>query len=233
MSLSLIGKRLYVSLVFTPNPKLTIRQVILNQKDVAAVWRAKTLAFDSVVEWGLIRLFGMTVEGAKKMHSDPDGRGDMYENQHRFWREALGPGEELNLLTHRFLDYLELNIEEFEKTLPKDKSGVEVSLVPWTRDRIGAAATDAFASPNLLKLDPKMLEKLTQWESEFFLLALGLPKWVLKKPRENLESMIKSWMKLGLHPDMLPPLIERTQLVSARDASEWDIAASNLSLWLG
>lgn len=181
----------------------------------------------------MVSLFGMTAHGAKQMHDDPDGKGDMYVNQHRFWRDALGPGEDLNLITHRFLEYLEVNIEEFEKTLPKDNSGVEVDLFTWTRDRIGISATNAIAGPNLLKLDPKIMEKLTKWESEFFLLALGLPRWALKGPRENLEDMIKTWMKLGVSPDMLPPLIERTHLVIAREASDWDVAASNLSLWLG
>ena len=234
-----MGKRLYVSVIYPARStreiltKKRTHQVVLNQRDVAAVWRSKSLTFESVCEWGLTRLFGMTVHGAKQMHNDPDGRGDMYENQHRFWRDALGPGEELNLITMRFLEHLEANIDSFEKALPKDNSGIEASLLPWTRDRIGVSATNAIAGPNLLKIDPKIMEKLTQWESEFFLLALGLPRWALKGPRDNLDDMINSWITLGLNPDMLPPLIERTQMVKAREASDWDVAAANLSLWLG
>jgi hypothetical protein len=206
---------------------------MLNQRDVAAAWRSKSLSFDGICEWGMIKLFGMTVHGAAKMHDDPDGHGDMYINQHRYWRDAFAPGEQLNSLTQIFLGFLETNIKDLANSLPKDNSWTEVSLLSWTRDTIGISATNAITGPNLLKVDPKIMEKMTQWESEFFLLTLGLPKWILGRPRANLEDMIKTWIKLGVDPEMLPPLLKRTQLVIARGADEWDVAATNLSLWLG
>ena len=208
-------------------------QVVLNQKDVTAAWRAKTLSFDGICEWGMIRIFGMTPEGAHKMHANPDGNGDMYINQHGFWRESLAPGDNLKSLMQNFFRYLEINMEDTLRALPKDKSWTEASLLPWVRDTIGISATNAIAGPNLLRVDPKIMERMTRWESNFFLLALGLPKWVFKKASSNLDKMTETWMKLGVDPELFPPLIKRTDMVIARGASDWDIAASNLSFWLG
>jgi hypothetical protein len=206
---------------------------MLNQKDVSAAWRSKALSFDSICEWGMVRLFGMSVPGAAKMHGDPDGHGDLYIKSHRFWRDALAPGEQLNSLTQVFLGYLETNINDLANSLPKDGSWTEASFLPWTRDRIGVSATNAIAGPNLLKIEPKIMEQMTAWESNFFLLALGLPKWILRRPRQNLEDMIKAWIKLGEDKDMLPILLKRTNMVIARGADEWDVAATNVSSWLG
>lgn len=59
-----------------------------------------------MVHWALPAIFGMTQEGTNQCDLDPDGLGSLFENQHHFFRDALGPGDNLVLITNAFLRYL-------------------------------------------------------------------------------------------------------------------------------
>lgn len=48
----------------------------------------------------------MTQDGIDKCDIDTDGHGSLLQTQHQFFRDALGLGDNLNLITDAFLGYL-------------------------------------------------------------------------------------------------------------------------------
>jgi hypothetical protein len=60
------------------------------------------------------------------MATDPDGHGNMYEHQHHFWRDALGPGQGLNSLTNKFLRFLEMDFANLERDLRNTPNGEQI-----------------------------------------------------------------------------------------------------------
>jgi hypothetical protein len=88
--------------------------------------------------------------------------------------------------------------------------------------------------PKLLENEPKLLEYLSMWDTEFFKLAMGLPRWMTGQAYPAMEYIIKAFMKWGLdEEEMLIYLRERGKMLSARGADEWDQAAANFSFWAG
>ncbi|CCA68432.1 related to cytochrome p450, putative-Talaromyces stipitatus [Serendipita indica DSM 11827] len=218
VSLSLMGKRVYL---------------LLNARDVNAGWRAKSLSFDPVCEWGLSTMFGMSVEGVKQMGTDPDGLGGMTENQHAFWRDALAPGDALNLITQRFMNQLDSDLADYERSV-RAAGSVTAELRDWTRTRLGIQSTNAFAGKALLEKDPKMLHKLAIWDLDFYLLSIGLPKWMLSRANKNLESMIQTWIDINRtgSSEVYHPMMRRLEMMEVRGASEWDKGSANFCLWM-
>ena len=51
------------------------------------------------------------------MTTDPDGHGDLFENRHSFWKDAMAPGQALDSLTMNFLRFLEIEFATFERSL--------------------------------------------------------------------------------------------------------------------
>jgi hypothetical protein len=57
------------------------------------------------------------------MTTDPDGYGNMFESQHRFWKDALAPGQALTSLTKKFLRFLEVDFTNIERDLRNAPNG--------------------------------------------------------------------------------------------------------------
>ena len=207
--------------------------MLLNSRDVSAGWRAKSLSFDPVCDWGLSTMFGMSVEGVKQMATDPDGLGPMTENQHTYWRDALAPGEALNLITQRFMDQLETDLADYDHQV-RVAGSVTAELRDWVRTRLGIQSTNAVAGKALLKKDPQMLHKLAVWDLDFYLLSIGLPKWLLSRANDNLGSMIKAWIDVNTSgsSEVFDPMVKRIEMMETRGATEWDKGAANFSLWM-
>ena len=53
----------------------------------------------------------------------------MFEHQHRFWRDALGPGQALNSLTINFLRFLEMDFANLERDLRNTPNGEQLGRV--------------------------------------------------------------------------------------------------------
>ncbi|KIM20443.1 hypothetical protein M408DRAFT_30369, partial [Serendipita vermifera MAFF 305830] len=111
VSISLVGQRAYF---------------ILNPRDWATVWKAKTLSFDALVEGGLVAMFGVTAKGVQELQSDPDGIGPLLQHNHAYLKEVLGPGGSLEPLTRGYIDYLDIELQK-----EVSGSGIEVKLENW------------------------------------------------------------------------------------------------------
>ncbi|KAG8750845.1 hypothetical protein FRC14_000173 [Serendipita sp. 396] len=216
VSLSVLGQRIYI---------------ILNTRDVNAVWRSKSLLFDSVAEWGLATMFGMSNEGAKAIRGDELGLVNMYQDQHGYWRDALAPGDALNSLTQRFLNCLEKDLAKLDEEL-RQKGTTTFELREFVRLRLGNQSTEAFSGPKLLEDEPDIVKKLAIWDKDFYKLSMGLPRWMLHHAHKNLDDMVKAWQRMNGAPEVLPPLTTRIGMMGERGCSERDKGAANFSIWM-
>lgn len=217
VSLSLLGQRMYV---------------ILNPKDVAAVWRAKTLSFEPVVKWSLAAVFGLSTDALQQMHSDPDGAGDMYENQHVYFRDALAPGSSLNQANGAFLKQFKTDMTSVIQEIKSAPGGeLRVDLLDWVRNRIAISSTNAFMGTKLLQHDPKMIQRLNQWEEDFGTLTMGLPKWLIKA-YDNLDKLHDNFVAVGKDGEMLPWMVKRIEMMEVRGIGPKDVGAGMFTLWM-
>jgi hypothetical protein len=234
VSLSVLGQRIYVGVKAPILIQATdIFQVILSSRDISAVWRSKAVSFTPIVEYGLTTIFGLTVEGGRKLHSDPDGTGDMYENTHPYFRDAMGPGENLNTITQRFMQACSEDIKEVLQQIHASPSGgIQVELRSWIRNRMGIPSTLAMVGPRLLEGDPEILERLAKHESYLYKFSAGLPKWMMKAAHENLAKIIDTFVKVGKDSHMLPWLTRRMEMCEARNLSPHDVSVITFTLWM-
>jgi hypothetical protein len=65
-------------------------------------------------------------EYSPKLTTDPDGHGDMFANQHAFWRDAMAPGKALDSFTMDFLRFLEIDFANVESKLRKYPNQEEI-----------------------------------------------------------------------------------------------------------
>jgi hypothetical protein len=206
---------------------------VLSSRDISAVWRSKAVSFSPIVEYGLKNMFGVTVDGVEKLHLDPDGEGDMYENQHTYFRDALAPGQNLDAITQRFTHACVEDIKQVLQQLKTTPSGeMQVELRAWVRDRVGVSSTLAAMGPRLLEGDPELLDRLQTYEGDFHKFSAGLPKWMMKAANANLDKIIDAFARVGKDPNMLPWLTKRMEMCEVRNMSQRDVAASMWTLWM-
>ncbi|PVF99806.1 cytochrome P450 [Serendipita vermifera] len=218
VSLSLLSQRIYV---------------VLASRDVSAVWRSKAVSFSPIVEYGLKTMFGVTPEAAAKLHLDVDGTGDMYENQHEFFRDSLAQGENLDILTQKFAMGCAEDIRNMAQQLEATPSGeVQVELMVWVRYRLGLPSTHALVGSRLLKVDPEILDRLARYEGDFHKLSAGFPRWMMGAAHANLDKIIDAFEAIGKDPEMLPWIVRRMEMCEARGLSPRDVAASMWTLWM-
>jgi hypothetical protein len=86
--------------------------------------------------------------------------------------------------------------------------------------------------PRLLVNEPKLLDDLAVWDKNFFKLAMGLPKWMVKEAHVARKTMIQAFMKWGSYEEeMLGCLKETTEMSVARGFDQWNLAAVNYTVW--
>lgn len=203
-----------------------IKQVVLSPRDFAATWRSKTLSFDPIIKWGLNSLFGMSNEAAQRC--PPPGF-------HAFIRDTLAPGDGLNLLTKKFLEYLEIGSKELEKQVKSTPNGeLEISsLFDWSRDFMATASTSASAGPQILVKNPGLLRGLWNWEESYFRFSFGLPRWMMRKDFQNRDNIIDAFIGHLHHPYAIPAVSGPEKLMKEAGFSDRDIAVGSFSIWSG
>lgn len=76
-----------------------------------------------MVHWAMPTIFAMTQDGIDKCDFDPDGHGSLLQTQHHFFRDALGLGDNLNLITNAFLGYLKDEIARVYAEVKATRNG--------------------------------------------------------------------------------------------------------------
>ncbi|KIM28636.1 hypothetical protein M408DRAFT_16291 [Serendipita vermifera MAFF 305830] len=211
VSISLVGQRAYF---------------ILNPRDWATVWKAKTLSFDALVEGGLVAMFGVTAKGVQELQSDPDGLGPLLQHNHAYLKEFLGPGGSLEPLTRGYIKYLDIELQK-----EVSGSGIEVKLENWVRTVLTVASTNALLGPELLKQEPDTITRLWEWERDFQTLSLGLPAWMLKRAHANREITVQNFARHTFDKSAMDIVSRLQDLMRSRGVSERDIGAANFSFW--
>ncbi|KAG8834044.1 hypothetical protein FRC17_009682 [Serendipita sp. 399] len=219
ISVSLMGHRVYI---------------VLKPQDRQAAWKEKAVNFDEVMEWGLKTIFGFSQDGVSKMHlDDSKGTGSMYTSAHTYYRDNMSPGEKLNLMTTSFLHWMNEDIQGVARELEAAPGGeLKVNLADWIRLRLGIPSTNAFLGPEVMKLDPAMLDRMVKMDNDFLRLSSGLPKWMHKDAHDNVQNMIDTIAK-GFRRDSsaLPFITDRMDQMADRDISAHDQAAATFTIW--
>lgn len=159
--------------------------------------------------------------------------GDMYENQHTYFRDALAPGPNLALATQAFIDCLVVDVKDFSEQVKAAPEGkIQVGMMNWVRDRLAIPSTNAFMGPKLLQHDPDVINRLNKWEGDFVTFTLGLPRWMLKAAHDNRDQILNDFAWVGKDPEMLPWIARRIDMMAVRGMSGKDIGASVFTLWM-
>lgn len=203
----------------------------MDPRDVSTIWRSKSLTFDALIEHALVQMFGVTAEGLQKLKTDPDGEGSLI-GQHTFFKDALAPGDNLNLLTLKFLEYLENEMKRIEDQISNSADRqITIELQSWTRKLLVMASTNALLGPTLLRKDPDVPSMLWEWEEDFNTFSLGLPHWMMKRAVANREKMIQAFGRHIFDKDALCFVTVQEELMKRRGLSDRDIGAGNFCLW--
>lgn len=86
--------------------------------------------------------------------------------------------------------------------------------------------------PQILEYEPKMIDYVTEVDKNFFKLALGLPRWMIRNTYDARETLIKTFMKCGLIDEkILPAMRTRSGMMASRGADNWDQAVGVFGTW--
>jgi hypothetical protein len=105
------------------------------------------------------------------------------------------------------------------------------SLFKWVRVIMGIASTNAMLGPNLLKNEPDVLDRLWQFEKDYFTFTYGLPKWMLSKAYKNRRLMIESFGRNIRDKKALWFVGIREEMMALRGMSDYDVGAGTFSVW--
>lgn len=191
------------------------------------------MSFDVLVQGGLVDMFGISPEGVMQLQSDPDGIGPLLEHNHQYLKETLAQGGSLEVLTQKFIKYLdvELQTQVVDKINASSNGFVEVPLQHWIRVILTVASTHAFFGERFLKEEPDVIERLWEWEDDFQTLTLRLPEWMLKRAHKNRKLMLQSFERHIFNENSVPFIGHLEELMRRRGMSNLDIGAANFSFW--
>ena len=171
-------------------------------------------------------MFGVTAKGVQELQTDPDGEGPLLAHNHTYFKEVLAPSGSLELMTHGFIKYLDMELQK-----EVSNKAIEVGLQEWMRTVLTVASTNAFLGPDLLKKEPDSIARLWEWERDYQTLSLGLPAWLMKRAHKNRELMIQGFGRCVFDKNALDFVGHLEVLMRRRGMSDRDIGAGNFSFW--
>ena len=157
--------------------------------------------------------------------SEVDDTGDsIFRNAHIFYREALKVGPELDLLTVKFLRYLEKEFDEFEAK----PSSSDISLMNWSKVMLGTASTNAVMGPALLRENPGLLPYVWLVEEGFVFFVNRIPGIFARKhyrARNHVLAAFTRYFEDEKNKEGSAPMMwERASQLRAKGVSTRDIA---------
>jgi hypothetical protein len=176
-------------------------------------------------------MFGVTREGAEKMKTDPDGEGSLI-GQHTFFKDAFAPGDNLNLLAQKFLEYLDKEMKKTKNQILESVNGqMTIDLQSWTRKTLVVAATNVVLGPTFLQEEPEVISMLWEWEEDQSTFSLGLPNWMMRRAVANREKMMQTFGRHIFDKDALWFVRTQEERMKRRGLSNRDIGAGNFCIW--
>ncbi|KAG7449707.1 cytochrome P450 [Guyanagaster necrorhizus] len=224
VSITLMGQRVYI---------------VTANKDVSAVYRAKSLSFNNLVLWGLGAVFNISREGRDVIAYEPGHHSSLLENSHVFYRDALREGSALNEFTASFLDCLRKELDKEDAKIDVSPKGMKVQLRDWARTILGTASTIATMGPQILEEEPNLLKYNWQFDLDIVSFTIGLPRFLIKRQYANREKLIRAFEKVyrdreTKQQDAIWWIPERQRMLAeAGMTSDYDIGASTLPVWNG
>jgi len=164
--------------------------------------------------------------------AEVDEKGDsIFRGAHVFYRDALKPGPQLDLLTVKFLRHLQNVFDGFETT----QASKDVSLSIWSKTMLGTASTNAMMGPALLRDNPNLLPSVWLIETGFFLFVNRVPRIFAKahyKARDHVLKAFTNYLSNEANKEEGSAMIwDRMVDMRARDMSMKDMAGYSYSAY--
>jgi hypothetical protein len=164
--------------------------------------------------------------------AEADGTGhSIFSGGHDFYKHALKPGPQLNLLTIKFLRHLRQSFDEFEAT----QASNDLTLYLWSKTMLGTASTNAMMGPALLRDNPDLLSSVWLVESGFLLFINKVPRMFAKaqyKARDHVLKAFTDYLSDEVNEEEGSPMIwDRVVDMRARGMSMKDMAGYSYSAY--
>ncbi|KAI4256319.1 MAG: hypothetical protein L6R42_006294, partial [Xanthoria sp. 1 TBL-2021] len=220
--------------------------IVTSPQDVTDIYKnTKTLTFDEYIQ-DVMKSIGVSDDGITKLWSTPD-KSDNLGGLHKalphagedYYREQLLPGDRLDVLWQRVLGLIDSAIQWDQ--LPRTPSattmdGVKtVSLLEWNRMVLLESVISAFFGPQLLQIDPQLLQHFAAFDEESWKLTYKYPRMISKDmyhAKDQLVAAVETW--LNLPRDKRPDgawLIQKLEMETSKlEMSTKDLAAMITSL---
>jgi hypothetical protein len=183
---------------------------VTSPQDVTDIYRnSKTLTFDEYVQ-DVMRSIGVSADGITKLWSVPADSKEP-DSLHKalahaggdFYREQLLPGDHLDVLWERVISRISSFIQWGK--LPKDTTlgnaddSAQTSLLHWTRQVLLKAVTEAFFGPQLLEIEPQLLQYFAAFDDESWKLTYKYPRYASKnmyEANDKILAAIEAYLRL-------------------------------------
>ncbi|TFK62657.1 cytochrome P450 [Pluteus cervinus] len=218
-SLMLFGHRVYV---FTHN------------RDVSVVYRkSKELPFTPLIENHAGHAWGISPHGMKRLSAIDESGDSLFRNAHPFYRDALKPGPQLDLVTIQFLSYLQDALDQFDR----DQTTVTERLFyNWSTTMLGKSSTNAMMGPSLLKNSPRFLRDAFEVDKGFFYFVNKVPRMFAKKQYAARDRVLDALEKYFSDPQVIaesaPMIRDREVQLREKGLTTRDIGAYSFSAYV-
>ncbi|KAJ6614887.1 hypothetical protein B0H10DRAFT_1950297 [Mycena sp. CBHHK59/15] len=125
----------------------------------------KRLPYGPLLDWALPRILGISSTSLHTFRKDINARAILG----RLHRSILDPSWG--------------QLEEVDYLLKGNE--LRINIFSWIYSLVGTSSTHAMMGTGLLKYDPTLLERNRQFEDDFFLFALGLPRFIIHDAWSN------------------------------------------------
>ncbi|KAJ7490127.1 cytochrome P450 [Mycena galericulata] len=218
VSLDFLGQRVYL---------------VLSQNDTDAICKEKKrLPYGPLLDWALPRILGISKPSLRALKLERDGPGtSIFAHSMSIVRDALKPGPSLDDFTTSFLGKLQEGLVSVDHRL--DKGEIHTDLVDWTYNLVGSSSTYAMMGSRFLQYDPTLLQRNRRFEDDFFLFALGLPRFLTRGAWSNRSHIHDAFRRRHSNRHTLPPAawwVDESEQVTSY-VEEKDAATPTFGLW--
>jgi hypothetical protein len=164
--------------------------------------------------------------------SEVDETGDsIFRNAHVFYRDSLKSGPQLDVLTVKFLRYLQTEFDKFDA----QQTSNDVSLRIWSKTMLGTASTNAIMGPALLRDNPDLIPSVWLVETGFFLFVNKIPRIFARKnyrARDHVHTAFTNYFSDDKNKEEGAPMIwDRVTQLRAKGMTTRDVAAYSYSAY--
>lgn len=175
--------------------------IVTSPQDVADIYKnTKSLTFDEYVQ-DVMKSIGVSDDGIIKLWHEY-GNETTSTELHKalahagedYYREQLLPGHRLDIPWERILRLIDQSVQWDQlpqsSNLAADDGGRNIRLLEWSREVLLKSVTTAFFGPQLLDIEPQLLQYYVEFDEESWKLTYKYPRRVSRKMYRAKDMMV-------------------------------------------